>query len=190
MKRSSHDSKSRNDRNIVKTTMTEEKDMTKPYKCMVMCADIWRSKMLFPTKEKAEGFIKYNGYKIIEDPSKLRVYFCPSCCGYHISSHKKTKTDDSRTDNMITAYRKLMTAHIKRRSKVDERKITADKILDTLPKEVESNQDFKKWVNEIAANDDRLKNDLYLFGYQRYPHIKKQRSRYRYSCHTTISLAS
>ena len=61
--------------------------MCKP-KNRVMCPDCGREKMLFETEKKAKLFIEYNWESITDDKDKLRVYYCPACCGYHISSHK------------------------------------------------------------------------------------------------------
>ena len=33
----------------------------------------------------------------------MRVYYCPACCGYHISSHKYK--GGNRTEKLISAYR-------------------------------------------------------------------------------------
>ena len=65
--------------------------MAKPNKCRVMCPDIGRQKMLFDTEEKAKNFIKFNGEELTNDASKLRVYWCDACGGYHISSHEPKK---------------------------------------------------------------------------------------------------
>lgn len=70
--------------------------MAKPNKCRVMCPDIGRQKMLFDTEEKAKNFIKFNGEELTDDASKLRVYWCDACGGYHISSHEPKKSDDGR----------------------------------------------------------------------------------------------
>lgn len=47
--------------------------------------------MLFDTEEKAKNFIKFNGEELTDDASKLRVYWCDACGGYHISSHEPKK---------------------------------------------------------------------------------------------------
>lgn len=81
--------------------------MPKPNKCRVMCPDIGRQKMLFETEVKAKNFIKFNGEELTDDISKLRVYWCDACGGYHISSHELKKSDDGRrTKNLIKAYKK------------------------------------------------------------------------------------
>lgn len=65
--------------------------------------------MVFPTEKKARNFIKYNGSDILKENQSiddLRVYYCPSCCGYHISSKPYKRKYKHRTDNLIKAYHK------------------------------------------------------------------------------------
>jgi hypothetical protein len=61
--------------------------------------------MLFDTKERAMNFIKFNGDEI-SNGKKLRWYFCPACCGYHITSKPYKKSYEGRTDKLIEAYKK------------------------------------------------------------------------------------
>ena len=77
--------------------------MSKP-KNRVLCPDCGRQKMLFETEKKAQLFIEYNWQELTNNKEQLRVYYCPSCCGYHISSHKHKKSYDNRTDKLIQAY--------------------------------------------------------------------------------------
>lgn len=70
----------------------------------VMCPDCGRQKLLFETEKKAETFIKFNGNEISDNPSKLRVYYCPACCGYHISSKQHYDGYDHRTEKMLERY--------------------------------------------------------------------------------------
>ena len=77
----------------------------KPNKCRVMCPDCGRPKMLFETEKKAMAFLKYNGDAVNPDGTReMRVYYCPGCCGYHISSHRYNG-DNRNTDRMIETYR-------------------------------------------------------------------------------------
>ena len=62
--------------------------------------------MLFDSEKGAERFIKFNGDELTDDVSKLRVYYCTACCGYHISSHKKKNKNYDATDRLIEAYHK------------------------------------------------------------------------------------
>lgn len=78
--------------------------MAKP-KNRVICPDCGRPKMLFESEKKAELFIKFNGEEICNDVSKLRVYYCPACCGYHISSSLQKKKY-TNTEKLIEAYHK------------------------------------------------------------------------------------
>lgn len=79
--------------------------MCKP-KNRIMCPDCGRAKMLFETEAKAKNFIKFNGDDIHHD-GELRVYFCPACGGYHISSKEYKKIYDSNTDKLIAAYKQI-----------------------------------------------------------------------------------
>ena len=62
--------------------------------------------MLFNTEKEAERFIKFNGQDIIDDVSKLRVYYCDGCGGYHITSHAKKDVKRTGVQNIIDAYKK------------------------------------------------------------------------------------
>lgn len=77
--------------------------MCKP-KNRVLCPDCGREKMLFESEKKANLFIKFNGHEISKDVNKLRVYYCPACCGYHISSHKYNG-DNKNTERLINKYK-------------------------------------------------------------------------------------
>ena len=72
----------------------------------VMCADCGRLKMLFETEKKALNFIKYNGEEITDNTERLRVYFCPSCGGYHITSKPYNKSYDYHTKGLIDAFKR------------------------------------------------------------------------------------
>lgn len=76
--------------------------MCKP-KNRVMCPDSGRLKMLFESESKANNFIKWNKDNI-DNGDKLRSYYCPACCGWHITHMKYHKSMDNKTDNMIEAY--------------------------------------------------------------------------------------
>ena len=78
--------------------------MCKP-KNRVLCPDCGREKMLFETEKKAKLFIEYNWESLTDDKDKLRIYYCPACCGYHISSHKY-KGDNRNTERLINNYNK------------------------------------------------------------------------------------
>lgn len=78
--------------------------MSKP-KNRVMCPDCGRQKMLFESESKANSFIKWNKDEI-ENGDKLRSYYCPACCGWHISHQKFHKDMEGRTDKLIESYNK------------------------------------------------------------------------------------
>lgn len=82
----------------------DEEVSVKP-KNRVMCPDCGKSKMLFETEKKAENFIKWNGDSLDETHNVLRAYYCPACCGWHISHKHYRESYDTHTDNMIQAYR-------------------------------------------------------------------------------------
>ena len=77
----------------------------KPSKSRVMCPDCGRQKMLFESEKKAQNFLKFNEEAINPDGTReMRVYYCPACCGYHISSHQY-KGNNRKTDKIIEKYR-------------------------------------------------------------------------------------
>lgn len=70
----------------------------------VMCPDCGRAKMLFETEKEANTFLKFNMDAVNPDGTRtMRVYYCPACCGYHISSHEYTG-DGKKTERLIKAY--------------------------------------------------------------------------------------
>lgn len=79
--------------------------MGKPKKNRVMCPDCGRQKMLFESEPKANNFIKFNKDDF-ENGDDLRPYYCPACCGWHISSHKFHKDMEGQTDKLIEEYNK------------------------------------------------------------------------------------
>lgn len=71
-----------------------------------MCPDCGRAKLLFETEKKAETFLKFNMDELNPDGNRtMRVYYCPACCGWHISSHEYKGKND-HTDKLIAAYHK------------------------------------------------------------------------------------
>jgi len=77
----------------------------KPSKSRVMCPDCGRQKMLFESEKKAQNFLKFNEVAVNPDGTReMRVYYCPACCGYHISSHQY-RGSNKRTDKIIEKYR-------------------------------------------------------------------------------------
>ena len=78
--------------------------MSKP-KNRIMCPDCGRQKMFFESESKANNFIKFNKDDF-ENGDNLRPYYCPACCGWHISSHKFHKDMEGQTDKLIEEYNK------------------------------------------------------------------------------------
>ena len=60
--------------------------------------------MLFESEAKAINFIKWNKDNI-KGGDQLRAYYCPACCGWHISHQKYSKNMEGRTDKLIEAYK-------------------------------------------------------------------------------------
>lgn len=81
--------------------------MSKP-KNRIFCPDCGKQKMLFESESKANSFIKWNKDSLING-DKLRAYYCPACCGWHISHQKYHKDMDERTDKLIEYYNKAKT---------------------------------------------------------------------------------
>lgn len=69
----------------------------------VMCPDCWKQKLLFDSETKANNFIKWNK-EDIQNGDELRAYYCPACCGWHISHQKFHKKMEGRTSRLIDAY--------------------------------------------------------------------------------------
>lgn len=72
----------------------------------IWCPDCGRPKMLFKTERKAQDFIRWNGGDMKYGGDKLRAYYCPSCCGWHISHHRHMERYDRQTDQLLGAYRR------------------------------------------------------------------------------------
>lgn len=67
----------------------------------IMCPDCGREKILFESESKANNFIKFNSAEI---GNSLRSYYCPACCGWHVSSKQYSPKYDGRTDKLIRDY--------------------------------------------------------------------------------------
>lgn len=63
----------------------------KPTKNRYFCPQSGRIKMKFETEKKAENFIKFNSSEIDTGDAKLRVYYCTTCGGYHITKAKLSR---------------------------------------------------------------------------------------------------
>lgn len=87
--------------------------MSKPKNNRVMCPDCGRAKMLFESESKAKNFIKWNGGDIDTHGGELRPYYCPACCGWHISSKPHVEQYDHRTETLIGAYNRSVSTRLK-----------------------------------------------------------------------------
>ena len=76
----------------------------------IFCPDCRRQKILFETEKKALNFIKFNADDM-ENGDKLRAYFCPACCGWHVSHKEHREEFDNRTDKLIEAYKRSIEKH-------------------------------------------------------------------------------
>lgn len=92
----------------------------KPSKIRVMCPDCGRAKMRFETEKEAERFIKWNGDEINTHGEPLRVYWCPACCGYHITHKAYRESYGTRTDRLLKAYELSQSAKNKKVGKAKE----------------------------------------------------------------------
>lgn len=70
-----------------------------------MCPDCGRQKLLFDSEAKANNFIKFNKDNY-ENGDDLRPYYCPACCGWHLSSHPFHPAMEGQTDKLIEEYHK------------------------------------------------------------------------------------
>ena len=76
----------------------------------VMCPDCNRPKMLFETERKAQDFIRWNAGSMEYGGDTLRAYYCPACCGWHVSHHSHQEHYDRQTENLIGAFKRTSKA--------------------------------------------------------------------------------
>jgi hypothetical protein len=134
--------------------------MSKP-KNRIMCPDCGKSKMLFETEAKANNFIKFNSEEF-ENGDELRVYYCPACCGWHITHQKIHQNMFNRTEEMIKAYNSLFKKH-----DTEECKQLIDEFYNIL---VKLNLKSRKAVN----------NEINKPEYNKYDTFVKQEAKTRY----------
>jgi uncharacterized protein YukE len=72
----------------------------------VFCKDCNRLKILFESDSKAYNFIKYNADEIESGGGKRlkRVYYCPYCMGYHVTSTNRYMEGLDSTNKVVEAY--------------------------------------------------------------------------------------
>ncbi len=140
----------------------------------IMCPDCMRQKMLFETERKANNFIKWNADKI-KHGEHLRAYYCPACCGWHISHQQHRDEYDNKTENLIDAYNKSVKGG--NRKKIDrlihyvDYEKQAQMIFDKLPdkiKHIPYKTTIKKYLsayfqeNNIVDNGGDLRGAIYM----------------------------
>lgn len=137
--------------------------MCKP-KNKVMCPDCGKQKILFESESKANNFIKFNKDEI-RNGNKLRSYYCPACCGWHVSHMTFHKEMTKRTDKLIEAYNKEQELkHIRNIPYIND-------IVDELYQEIKRH----------ALNDRKSVNQLlYRHEYSNYSSFVKQEAKVRY----------
>lgn len=130
----------------------------------IMCPDCMRQKMLFETERKAKDFIRWNG-KEIEHGESLRAYYCPACCGWHISHHRYSSVYDSNTTNLIGAYNHSINLHGKKKIDIlihqENKDGDARRIFDSLPVEIRQTP-LKKRVRKYLTSffkENNMKED-------------------------------
>lgn len=71
----------------------------------VFCLDCGKRKLLFSSEKKAETFMKFNnpGFLASDGKAMARAYFCPSCCGWHVTS-KKAQPRKTMTEKVLELY--------------------------------------------------------------------------------------
>lgn len=70
----------------------------KPTKNRIFCHLAKRAKMLFKDEKEAYRFIKFNTSEFRKENKKapIRVYYCASCKGWHITSKENTNYDQEK----------------------------------------------------------------------------------------------
>lgn len=122
----------------------------KPKNNKPFCPDCGRPKMLFETEKKAQNFIKYNGNDILKEGQtidQIRVYYCPSCCGYHITTKPFKEGYNYRTENLIKAYERKK-AYDKTKFNTNKIGISTDEINDV------ANEIIKR-INKASVTDKK-----------------------------------
>lgn len=130
-----------------------------------MCPDCGRSKMLFETERKANDFIKWNGDDIVHTGT-LRSYYCPSCCGWHITHMKPSKEYENKTQNLIDSYqRSLKVNHMKK----------IDHAIASIDFEKEAKKIFDAMSNDIKNSQTKGRIKDYMTDYLKSHGIGSQR---------------
>lgn len=118
-----------------------------------MCPDCGRAKMLFESEAKANNFIKFNGDDIDSGENGLRSYYCKACGGYHITSKPFNEKYNHSTDKLIKAYEKDTILNNAQTVPLPEMSDLARKIIETLPRRVNSKTKLRKYLTEYFADN-------------------------------------
>jgi hypothetical protein len=122
----------------------------KPTKNRIYCNDSGRIKMLFETEKKANLFIKFNSEEIESESgySPIRVYFCISCNGWHVTSKEDHQDMISKTEYLLN----LLTDKGKKKLTEKEREISTEK------RKEELNTSIKRLRNIYTKIDYKIKD--------------------------------
>ena len=142
--------------------------MSRPKNNKVWCPDCGRKKMFFESESKAKNFIKWNGDEIDTHGGELRPYYCPSCCGWHISSKPHKETYEHNTERLIKAYERSLTKNKTRLGgillgKKNWRLVEiAEDVWRAVPNDIKDSTEkkpIKKFITEYLAERNLEEND-------------------------------
>ena len=127
----------------------------KPKNNRIFCPDCGKAKMLFETERKAQNFIKFNGQDILRDGQtidQIRVYYCPSCCGYHITSKPFKESYKHNTERLLKEYKQSNA----NKAVLRALKYTDDEVIKDIQKQaqnasVTSKKELKRFITEYFA---------------------------------------
>lgn len=150
----------------------------------IMCPDCGKPKMLFETERKANDFIKWNGDEL-EHGSELRAYYCPSCCGWHISHQKYKYKYDNSTKRLIGAFERSGKNKDKldRLIHYDEFKEEARQLFDELPEKIRTISDksiLRRYLTQYFANkgikdDGSLRTAIYVLWKKQFDDLNQEK---------------
>lgn len=143
----------------------------KPTKNRMFCKDCGRTKMLFETEKKAEGFIKFNSEEIeeISGYSPQRSYYCLFCGGWHVTSIKET-FGLSKKEQLFAQYQQEE-AKKKEEKVINQSKIILKKLSETEKQNNEKTEEFELKIKDMndtekdiffSENIEMLKKDIEL----------------------------
>lgn len=127
----------------------------------VMCPDCFRPKMQFKTEKKALNFIKWNGDDLEYGGDRLRAYYCPACCAWHISCHAHTEDYDRRTERLIASYHWDLNARRGRSKRMDKVVSGELETLDQMAMEIWDNMPVEIQMANYKAEVKRFLTDYF-----------------------------